>query len=396
MKVLLVNSVCGFGSTGRITAGLAEMLIQNGDDALVAYGRKTGTDAIPSVKIGSTASKLLHLMMTRVFDGHAFWSKAATRRLIRVLDEFKPDIIHLHNLHGYYIHAGMLMRAIRERNIKVVWTLHDCWTFTGHCAHFEYIGCDKWKSGCRSCPQKKEYPASLVFDRSSRNYKYKKEWFNLPEQMTIVTPSDWLAKLVKASFLGQYPVKTIHTGIDHTVFNPTASDLKDTLNLHGKTVLLGVSSIFTDRKGLNDLIQLAKRLPNDYHIVLAGLAKTQMRGLPENITALPRQSCAEDMAKLYSMADVLVNPTKEDTFPTINLEALACGTPVITYDAGGCAEAVDESCGEVVRRDDIDGILSAVIRLKKNPVSQKSCIKRSKAFTLEKQLNEYHAAYCED
>ena len=396
MKVLLINSVCGFGSTGRIAAELAEMLIENGDEARVAYGRKTGADAIPSIKIGNAASTLLHVAMTRIFDAHGLWSKAATRRLIKEIDTFKPDIIHLHNLHGYYLHIGMLMHAIRERNIKTVWTLHDCWAFTGHCSHFEYIGCDKWKSGCGSCPQKNEYPASKVLDCSAKNHKLKKEWFNLPKQMTIITPSDWLAGLVKQSFLRLYPVKTIHTGIDHEVFKPSESDIRQKLDLDKKIVLLGVSSIFTERKGLNDLIRLAKRLPDDYHIVLAGLTAKQMRGLPKNITALPRQRSAEDMAKLYTMADIMVNPTKEDTFPTINLEALACGTPVVTYDAGGCAEAVDESCGEVVRRDDLDGILTAVKRLGQHPIKPEQCIKRSKDFGLAKQLTRYHAVYCED
>jgi len=393
LKVLLINSVCGYGSTGRIAADLYDMLVEKGDEAAVAFGRKDGKSDIESYRIGSMPSTLFHLFMTRFFDMHGLWSRRATKGLIAYIDSFKPDIIHLHNLHGYYLNLELLFEYIAKKKIKVVWTLHDCWSVTGHCSHFEYVACDKWISQCEECPQKKEYPASLVFDRSKKNYSLKKKLFNLPKNMVLITPSDWLKAIIKKSYLSKYRVETIHTGIDLNVFKPSSSNMRKTLGISEKKILLGVASPFSERKGFNDFISLSKMLPDDYIIILAGLKHKQIISLPKNVLGLGRLHGAEEIAKLYSMADVFINPTKEDTFPTTILESLACGTPVITYDVGGCVEAIDKTCGIAVKKDDIDGIVTALEKIEAKPLSQENCIERAKTFEKTNQLEKIYRVY---
>ncbi len=393
MKIALVNSVCGYGSTGRIVVDQYHHLINNGHDALVVYGRKAGDDAVNAFKMGNRLTTLISVAQTRLFDSHGFNNRAATQALLKKLDAFKPDIIHLHNIHGYYIHVQLLFEYIQKNDIPVVWNLHDCWSFTGHCSHFEYAGCDKWRSGCAKCPQKTEYPASFCLDRSRKNYILKKAAFTLPKKMMLVVPSPWLKGVVKQSFLGEYPISEIPTGIDLDVFRPTDSDRKTQLGLSGKFVLLGAASILSDRKGYPDFLWLAEHLPDDCRMVLAGLSEKQKKRLPKRIIGLTRVGSTEAMAELYSMADVFVNPTKEDTFPTVNLEALACGTPVITYDSGGSKDSLTPKCGSIVPRDDKAGLLDAVLRLKDKPLKPEDCQKQAEQFDRKRQMSKYFDIY---
>lgn len=344
MKVLLINSVCGIGSTGKICASIAEHYAREGHEVRIAYGRDS---TVPekyrqyAYRIGTDNSVRIHALRTRLWDDHGFASGNATQKFLEWAEAYQPDLVWLHNIHGYYIHVGMLFDWIKKHpEMQVKWTLHDCWAFTGHCSHFVCAQCEKWKTGCEKCPEKKMYPASILRDNSERNYERKKRAFTGVRNMTLIVPSRWLAGLVKDSFLGEYPVEVHYNTIDTSVFRPTPSDFRERHGLTGKTIVLGVAGIWTKRKGLEDFIKLAALLDESYALVMVGLRKHQIRELPQRILGLERTHHARELAGIYSAADLLFNPTYEDTYPTVNLEAEACGTRVVTYQTGGCAETI--------------------------------------------------------
>ena len=342
MKVLQINSVCGIRSTGRICTDLADVLLQDGHECKIAYGRESVPEKYRkiAVRIGNDLDAKMHALQSRIFDNAGFGSRLATEKFIEWVKEYNPDIIHLHNIHGYYINIEVLFKYLAESNKPVIWTLHDCWAFTGHCAYYSYVKCDKWKTGCFNCPQKKRYPSSLLWDSSKQNWQKKKALFTSVKNMTLVTPSKWLANEVKKSFLSNYPMKVIANGIDLDVFKPTPSDFKEKNGLVGKKIILGVASSWSECKGLKDFIELSKILDEKYKIVLVGLSGNQIKELPENVMAISRTNNVKELAEIYTAADIFFNPTYEDNFPTVNLEAQACGTPVITYRTGGCVESV--------------------------------------------------------
>jgi glycosyltransferase involved in cell wall biosynthesis len=389
MKVVLINSVCGIGSTGRIAIDLYNKYESNGIESIVAYGRFNAPSGYNTLRIGNNFSNYFHVFVTRLLDRHGFSSRLATKKLIDKLDKFKPDILHLHNLHGYYLNIELIFDYIKKNNIKVIWTFHDCWAFTGHCAHFDSINCDKWIEGCSQCPIKGSYPKSYIIDASYSNYKKKKEIFNNVLNMTIVTPSSWLAEKVKMSFLENYPIRVINNGIDLDVFKPKTSKKKDELLINDKFIILGVASIWTKEKGFNDFIKLSKCLDKDEVIILVGLSADQNRNLPSNIIGLSKTSNVYELAELYSIADVFVNTSYEDTFPTTNLEALACGTPIITYNTGGSPESIDESCGYVINKGNINGLVDAIRKCKANNFATSACIERSRRYDKQDRYNEY-------
>lgn len=366
MKILQINSVCGVGSTGRIATDLYKVLEDQGHKCKIAYGRGTAPEGIDSIKIGSNLDNYAHVFKTRVFDKHGFGSVSATKKFIEEVKEYNPDIIHLHNIHGYYINIEILFNYLKEANKPVVWTLHDCWAFTGHCSHFDYVGCDKWKTECSNCIQKNEYPSSKVIDNSKLNYEKKKELFTSVKNMTIVTPSKWLANLVKESFLGKYQVEVINNGIDLEVFKPTESNFREKYNLQDKFIVLGVASVWTERKGIKYFIELSEQLSDDYKIVVVGVTEKQKKELPNNILAITRTNNVKELAQIYTVADVFVNPTLEDNFPTTNLEALACGTQVITFNTGGSVESIDNENGIVVYEKDLNGLKKAILKINNN------------------------------
>lgn len=344
MKVLQINSVCGIRSTGRICTDLAEVLEQNGHECKIAYGRETVPEKYQkyAVRIGSDFDVKLHALQSRIFDNAGFGSRRATEKFIEWVKEYDPDVIHLHNIHGYYINIEILFNYLAKVDKPIIWTLHDCWAYTGHCAYYSYVKCDKWKAGCYNCPQKKRYPSSLLLDASKKNWQKKKALFTSVKNMTLVTPSKWLANEVKQSFLSKYPVKVIPNGIDLNVFKPTPSNFREKNGLVGKKIILGVASIWDKRKGLDDFIKLSKILDDNYKIVLVGLSENQVNNLPKNILVISRTNNVLELAEIYTAADVFFNPTYEDNYPTVNLEAQACGTPVITYRTGGSVESVPE------------------------------------------------------
>lgn len=346
MKVLQINSVCGIRSTGRICTDLAEILEQNGHECKIAYGRETVPEKYQkyAIRIGNDMSVKRDALLTRIFDNAGLNSVKETRRFIEWVKEYDPDIIHLHNLHGYYINIEVLFEYLKDSGKPVIWTLHDCWAFTGHCPHFDLIGCEKWKNECHNCPLTKKYPKSLVFDRSQKNYKLKKELFASVENLTIVTPSKWLANLVGQSYLKDKCIEVIHNGIDTDVFKPTPSDFREKHNLSDKKIILGVASAWGKNKGLDDFIKLSEMLDKNYQVVLVGLTEKQKKELPSQILCITKTNNTKELAEIYTAADIFVNPTYQDNYPTVNLEAQACGTPVITYRTGGSVESVVEDC----------------------------------------------------
>lgn len=357
-KALIINSVCGVLSTGRICGELAKDLESQGFEVRIAYGRRSAVPGIYrkyALRIGTDADVALHGIATRLFDKHGLGSLSATKRFLKWADEYNPDLLWLHNIHGYYINYRMLFDWVKKRpGMKVKWTLHDCWAFTGHCAYFDFAGCDKWMTGCNDCPQKNVYPRSFLADGSKRNYESKKLSFTGVRDMTLITPSKWLKDLVGKSFLKDYPVEVVPNDINREIFKPTKGGLISAINPENKKMILGVASIWDKRKGLDDFILLSQKLADagagkDCLIVLVGLTKKQIRDLPSGIIGLERVASPGVLAQVYTAADVFFNPTREDNYPTVNLEAQYCQTPVVTYDTGGCRETLILENSRVVK-----------------------------------------------
>lgn len=338
------------GSTGGIMMKEHRELLAAGEDSFAFWGRGRVGEGGRELRFATDGEVRLDALQTRLDGKAGFHSKAATRRLLERLDEIEPNVVHLHNLHGYYVNIEMLFEWLAAHDCKVDWTLHDCWAFTGHCAHFTYVKCDKWKAGCgNGCPQLGTYPKAYSKASCAWNFGQKKRLFNLVPagRMKLITPSQWLANLVGESFLSKYPVEVRHNTIDTSVFKPTPSDFRERYGIGDRFMILGVASPWTERKGLADFVRLAGELDSEkYAIVLVGLSEKQAKEMPAGIVGLTRTDSREELAGIYSTADVFFSPTVEDNYPTVNLEAEACGTPVVTYDTGGCAETVrrEDSC----------------------------------------------------
>lgn len=363
MKYLFINSVAGFGSTGRIAADKCRELIAQGHTCTLAFGRvKRNCDDVPTVQIGSGLDYKLHGVRTRLLDDQGFGSKGATRAFLRWVQDYDPDVIWLHNLHGYYIHIGELFTYLRTCGKKILWTLHDCWSFTGHCAYFDFAGCDKWKQGCHHCPQKGTYPQSLLLDGSRRNYEKKKALFTGIPNLTLTVPSKWLEKRVKESFLRDYPVEVIYNEVNREQFQPTPGDFREKYGLQGKKILLGVASVWEERKGLKDFVALKQLLDDRFQIVLIGLSEGQIRTLPEGILGLPRTDSVKALAEAYTAADVYVNPSVEETFGLTTLEAHCCGTPAVVYQDTACEEIAEQFGGIAVPKG-AEHLYEAILRL---------------------------------
>lgn len=396
MKILQINSV-PYGSTCTIMLGIQEIARNKGIQVDTAAGYSYHPVALPKnhIQLGGFMDKSLHILLSYVTGKHGFFSKRSTYKLLRKIEEEKYDILHFHNLHGWYINLPLLFDYVKKRNIKIIWTLHDCWTFTGQCPYFTFAECEKWKTGCQNCPQYQKYP-STFFDNSNRMYQCKKEMFTGISDLTLVTPSQWLAGLVKQSFLKEYPVQVIHNGIDLSVFKHTDSDFRKRFHCEDKFILLGVAFGWEARKGLDVFIELSKSLDSSYQIVLVGVDKKTKKILPDNIIALERTQNQHELTAIYSTADVFVNPTREDNFPTVNIEALACGTPVITFKTGGSPETLDATCGSVVACGDLNGLIEEIKRVKNTrPYLAENCRKRAENFDRNSRFREYMDLYRE-
>ena len=403
MKYLFINEVVGTTSTGKIVADQCRKVMAQGNEAIVAYGRwAENCSDVNTYRIGNDIDVRIHGIMTRLFDRHGLCSTGATEKFVSWADEYKPDIVYLHNLHGYYINYEVLFSWIKTHpERKYYWMLHDCWSFTGHCSHFMYVKCNKWNTQCLRCPQLRQYPACWLFPNTKDNYNRKKAAFTGVQNLTLVMPSYWLESVVKQSFLKEYAVEVHHNKINTDVFKPTPSDFREQHGLKDKIIILGVANVWNDRKGLKDFILLRKMLDDRYAIVMVGLTKKQIKKINrimendsreqtatihytvdsqkanvQNVTksvviesnvealyktvtgesyiknisptmskivCIPKTDKASDLAAIYTAADLFVNTTYEDSYPTVNLEARACGTPVITYDSGGCRETVEDN-----------------------------------------------------
>ena len=364
MKYLFINSVAGFGSTGRIAAQQCRDLMAQGHQCTLAFGRdKANCDDLPTVRIGGDWDVRLHGLRNRLLDDQGFGSKAATRRFLDWVKEYDPDVIWLHNVHGYYLHIGLLFSYLKTCGKQIRWTLHDCWTFTGHCAYFDFAGCEKWKTGCHQCPQKHTYPQSLLLDNSRKNFRQKSSLFTGIPNLTLITPSQWLADLLQESYLREYPVEVVYNTINTEVFKPSPSNFREKHGLQDKKILLGVASIWEERKGLRDFVKLSDMLPAQYKILLVGVTAQQGKALPQNILALPRTNSPRELAEIYTAADLFVNPTYEDNYPTVNLEARACGTRIICYDTGGCRETLGPG-DTLVKKGDVEALLASICQEK--------------------------------
>ena len=354
------------GSVGRIAEQIGHVAIQQGWESYITYARNYLPSQSKTMRIGNKFDVYWHGINTRLFDNHCLCSTNATKKLIKQIKQIKPDIILLHHIHGYFLNMKILFNYLSSIETPIVWVFHDCWSFTGHCAYFDYVCCDKWISKCYKCPQKREYPGSFFLDRSFRNYSLKKQLFNQVKNMTIIPVSQWLCSIVQKSFLNKYPIRVIQNGIDINLFSPqnNTEQIKIKYRVANKLLLLGVANIWEQRKGLQDFVKLSQHLDSNCQIILIGLKKRQIKNLPQNVIGIERTENVQELANLYSAADLFVNPTWEDTFPTTNLEALACGTPVATYRTGGSVESVSEDTGFVVDKGDIEA-LSDVINILK-------------------------------
>ena len=372
MSILLqINVTANWGSTGKIAESIGISAINQGWDSYLAYGRYSNPSQSKLIHIGSSIETYWHYGVQRIMDNEGLCSTQATKKFVREIQRIKPDVVQLHNIHDHYLNYRVLFEYLNQTNIKVVWTFHDCWAFTGHCFHFVTKGCEKWKMGCLDCPLRNEYPKTL-FDNSSRNYEWKRKLFTAKPNLTIVPCSEWMEGFVKESFFKDKKIITIHNGVDIETFVPIS-----TLQRNDKFRIIAVSSVWTKSKGLYDIYKLREMLPVEIEIMIVGLSEKQLKTLPNGIDGIQRTQNVQELVQLYNEADVLINPTYADTFPTVNLEALACGTPVITYQTGGSPEAIDEKTGFVIPQGDVNGLFKAILKVQNGKINREDCRKRA-------------------
>lgn len=389
MKIVQINATCGIGSTGKICVGISELLADKGVENYILCSRSNGYSL--GIECANDYYTKLQALKSKVLGNYGFNSVIETKKIIAELDKIKPDIVHLHNIHGHDCNLAMLFKYFKKNNTKLIWTFHDCWAFTGYCPHFAMMKCDKWQTECHDCIQRKYY--SWFFDRSKQLFNRKKALLSELD-LTVVTPSQWLADLVKQSFLKDYPVEVINNGIDLGVFKPRESDFRKKHGIDDKKIILDVAFGWDVRKGLDVFHELNKRLPDDYKIVLVGTNAETDKRLPERIISIHRTQNQQELAEIYSAADVFVNPTREDNYPTVNMESIACGTPVITFKTGGSPETIDHTSGSVVECDDIDALEREIIRIcEDKPYSKENCIAKAQEFEKVKRFQEYVDLY---
>ncbi len=393
MKVVQINAVFGLGSTGKICMSVSDMLNQHNVENYILFSAGS-SDRSNAISCCNKTYTKFQALKSRILGNYGFNSERETKRMISALKQIKPDVVHLHNIHGHDCHLERLMDYFRENRIKVFWTFHDCWAFTGYCTHFMFENCERWKTGCGECPQRKRY--SWIFDRSAELFQRKSNAFSGLD-LTIITPSKWLADLVKQSFLKEYPVKVIPNGIDLDVFKPTSGNFRKKYRISEETfMLLGVAHGWGVRKGLDVFVELAQRLDSEkFQIVLVGTDGKIDRKLPKNIISVHRTNHQKELAEIYTAADLFVNPTREDNYPTVNLEAIACGTPVLTFCTGGSPESLTERTGSVVDYGDIDAMEREIVRIRNEiTCSAEKLVVSAKQFDASSSFFEYLKLYC--
>jgi len=392
MVIVQINFSCAWGSTGKICNSVSELLMERGIENYIFYTYGRNSEKRDNyIKYGGGVYEKFQALKSRILGNYGFNSFLATKYLIKKLDKIKPDIVHVHNIHGHDCQFEKLFCYLRKKKIKVFYTFHDCWAFTGYCPHFTMAKCDHWLNGCGNCIWRKR--TSWFIDRSAENFMRKQKALSGLE-MTIITPSQWLADLVKKSFLKDYPVKVIHNGIDLSIFKPTESNFRERYNLREKKIVLGVAIMWGIAKGIDVFVHLANTLPENYQVILIGTDNNIDKHLPDNIISIHRTQNQQELAEIYSAADVLVNPTREENYPTVNMEAIACGTPVLTFRTGGSPEMLDETCGSVVDCDDIEALEKEIIRIcEERPYTKEACIKKAREFDKNERFKEYIELY---
>lgn len=394
--ILYINAV-NYGSTGTIMKQMSEIARSAGYATYCAIaGEKTGSDQNDCLIISSYTVRRINEILDKLVSIRGYDSFFSTLFFLKKISQLNPRIIHLHNLHSNYINLPLLFRYIKKRKIKTIWTLHDCWAFTGRCPHFLALSCEKWKTGCHKC----EYPLNsypvAIHNRTSFMWEKKKKWFTGVDDLTIVTPSEWLASMVQQSFLNCYPIKVINNGIDLSIYKRTHSNFREKYHIaHDSHIILGVAFGWNYRKGLDSFIELSRKMDCEkYTVVLVGTDASVETALPQNIISIRKTNNQQELAEIYSAADVFVNPTREDTFPTVNIEALACGTPVITYRTGGSPEILDNTCGCVVACNDIDGLEKQIRYIcESHPFTSEMCERRAKMYSKNDMLKKYINLY---
>lgn len=382
-KLLQINVTANWGSTGKIAESIGACAIKKGWESYIAYGRYYNESQSQLLRIGSSLDTYWHYGVQRIFDNEGLCSKRATRQLIAEIKRIAPDIIQLHNIHDHYLNYQVLFEYLNATSIKVVWTFHDCWAFTGHCFHFVHSSCEKWKTGCSNCPQRNK-----LRDNSDYNYKLKRSLFTDNKHLTIVPVSQWMADFVQESFFRNNRICVIRNGVDLNIFMPKKSLVSKNYKV------LAVSNVWHQSKGLYDVIKLRKLLPQEFDLTIVGLSEAQLKTLPTGIKGIQRTQDIEELVRLYSESDVLINPTYADTFPTVNIESLACGTPVITYKTGGSPEAIDKKTGVVVPQGDVKALADAILRMKEHSLSSVDCRRRAEAlFNKDDRYEDYVKLY---
>ena len=387
--LLQINVTANWGSTGKIAEAIGQSAMKRGWNSYIAYGRKMTTSKSNLVKVGSKMDNYIHFAYNYLLDMEGRSSDRATKALVRRITEIKPDVVQLHNIHDHFLNYAILFEYLNQTEIQVVWTFHDCWAFTGHCYHFVHQNCMKWQTECGKCVQRNRF-----VDRSRENFLLKKSLFSKCKNLTIVPCSDWLSSLVKKSFLKDKRIEVIKNGVDLSVFKQTTSNTQSS-PLNRPFRIIAVSNVWMAYKGELDIYKLREMLPKEeYKITMVGLSTDQVKNLPAGIHGILRTQTAQELAQLYSESDVLINPTYADTFPTVNLEALACGIPIITYRTGGASEAVDEKTGVVIEQGNVAALAKAIINLKEQPLSSTACRKRAEEhFDKNKCFDKYIDLY---
>lgn len=390
MKIVQINATCGTGSIGKICLEVSKHLTKKGIENYILYS--FGHSDYPlAINYCNEHIRKLQSLYEKVSGMYGFGARFTTGRLLKQLEEINPDIVHIHNIHSHDCDVEMLFNYLNRHHIRVYWTFHDCWAFTGYCPYFDMAECNKWKTGCDKCKIFRQF--SLIFDRSQILYDKKKKAL-LNADLTIITPSQWLSKLVKASFLKDKDVRVINNGIDLSEFKPTQSNIRQRLKCKDKFVVLGVANVWETRKGLDVFIKLANDLGDSYQIILVGTSKEIDKILPQNIVSIHKTENQKQLAELYTASDLFVIPTLEDNFPTVNIEALACGTPVLTYDTGGSAEIIEKTCGIAVPKGNYQALKDAICCISKyNPYDSRSCVERASLFRNTDKYNEYLNLY---
>ena len=374
MKIVQINQVC-YGSTGKIAIGISRLLQENEIENYIyyTYGKSEYPLAKKYAKDGQTK---VNALMSRIGGWYGFYSRQITKKLIRELERIKPDIVQIHNIHGHNVNLQLLFSYLKENHIKTVWAFHDCWAFTGYCTHFDFDGCDKWMTQCQNCMQYRRF--SWFRDLSEKLYIKKKDLLENFQELVIVTPSQWMERLVQNSFLQKHRCEVIPNGIDLKVFHPNPGNFRERYGLIDKKVILGVAMGFGERKGYSHFLDLSKMIDDNTRIVLVGITPEQVKELPDNVIGIERTANQSELVQIYSSADVFVNCTLEDTFPTVNLEAMACGTPVVTFRTGGSPEMIYENTGIVVEQGDVQKVLEAIEK-----VGTKECRKECRSVAEE-------------